>query len=109
MANVLTPSYLCNLLPLKISQRSSYASRFNDNYSLIPTRTERFKTSFLSSVISLWNDLNTEACTATSFALFKTKIRNMFYANKYNKLDNTSRNRYSSSFKHKVTFRSQCS
>ena len=44
--NCLTPSYLRDLLPPYVYQRSDHHLRSNENFTYIPTSTERFKKSF---------------------------------------------------------------
>lgn len=95
MVNHLTPSYLFSLLPLKQCQRSRYNLRSNDNFSLIQTRTARFKKSFLPSVILSWNELDEEARNLDSLKSFKSKIRS-YYCKEYSQLLNTSLNRQAS-------------
>ena len=42
----LCPSYLTNLLPLQVSERTNYSLRTASNYSLFASRFERFKRSY---------------------------------------------------------------
>ena len=51
------PSYLCNLLPPYVNQRSIYFLRSNNNLTNIFVRTEQFKKYFFPSAITAWNDL----------------------------------------------------
>ena len=94
--NCLTPSYLRDLLPPYVYQRSDHHLRSNENFTYIPTSTERFKKSFFPSVIAAWNELDNNLCNVESLLLFKSKLYNAFYGMKYNTLYNTSLNRYSS-------------
>ena len=53
--NNLCPSYLTNLLPLQVSERTNYSLRTASNYSLFASRSdhERFKRSFYPSTTTL--------------------------------------------------------
>ena len=54
-----TPDYLKSLLPQRIGDVRDN-SRHPDNYYLIKTRTETFRSSFLPSSINLWNNATWE-------------------------------------------------
>ena len=49
IVNNLTPSYLSDLIPQTVQQRSGLALRHASNFTLFPVRTERFKASFFPS------------------------------------------------------------
>ncbi len=46
IVNHLTPSYLCDILPSQVSERSEYSLRSRDNILSIPFKTEQLKKSF---------------------------------------------------------------
>ena len=48
IVNNLCPSYLVDLLPLLVSERTNYSLRTASNYSIFASRTDRFKRSFFS-------------------------------------------------------------
>jgi len=89
MTNHLTPSYLTKLLQLKTGQKSKYSLRSNEDFSQIPARTKRFKNSFLPSVITEWNQLDTTLRTSNTNEEFKTKLRDTF-CTKYDRLYNAT-------------------
>ena len=68
--NSLVPSYLKDLLPPVISQRTNYPVRTRNNLDNYFTRTETFRCSFIPSTINLWNSLNNDITAATSIDLF---------------------------------------
>jgi len=67
------------LIPQKVAAKSRYSLRS------IPARTNRFKKSFLPSVISDWNNLDISMRTSCSIGEFKSKRRDKFCV-KYNRL-----------------------
>ena len=58
IVNNFTPSYLSDLIPQTIQQRSGLALRHASNFTLFPVRTERFKASFFPSTTMLWNSMD---------------------------------------------------
>ena len=60
IVNNLCPSYLVDLLPLLVSERTNYSLRTASNYSIFASRTDRFKRSFFPSTTSLWNDIGND-------------------------------------------------
>lgn len=77
MVNGLTPPYLQELLPTRVGDVSNYPLRNARNMSIIPTRTSRYKSSFIPSTTSLWNNLNLEIRNSRSLASFKSSINNV--------------------------------
>jgi len=57
IVNNLCPSYLVDLLPLLVSERTNYSLRTASNYSILASRTDRYKRSFFLSTTSLWNNI----------------------------------------------------
>jgi hypothetical protein len=94
--NLLTPSYLRDILPLQVSERSEYSLRSSENIISIPSKTEHLKKSFYPSSITDWNELDRNLRNVESISLFKSKLRDIFCVTKYNTLYNTSLSRYSS-------------
>jgi len=95
IVNYLTPPYLTMLLPQKVAAKSCYSLRSSDNFSSIPARTNRFKKSFLPSVISDWNNLDISMRTSCSIDEFKLKLCDKLCV-KYNRLYNASLSRKAS-------------
>ena len=60
IVNNFCPSFLFDLLPSKVFQRTHYSLRSSINFSVFATRTEHFRNSFFPSAIALWNQLSTE-------------------------------------------------
>lgn len=76
MVNGLTPSYLKDLLPTRVADVSRYSLRNAGNRSIVPTRTTRYKTSFLPSTTALWNNLTDQIRHSTSLLAFKYNLNN---------------------------------
>ena len=71
VVNNFCPSYLVDLLPLQVSERTTYSLRTASNYSLLASRTERFKRSFFPSTTILWNDISFDIRCLESIGSFK--------------------------------------
>ena len=76
--NFNTPSYLRDILPVRVNERSRYSLRSNDNFTPISIRTKRFKQSFFPSTVADWNRLDTELRNATPLSSFKNRLRNTY-------------------------------
>ena len=70
-----TPSYLNDLLPSLVNDVSNYNLRNNTNYDLSFCRLCSYETSYFSSTLKLWNDLNTETPDIPTLSQFKSSIR----------------------------------
>lgn len=73
--NNLTPSYLTNILPPKVGERSAYNMRNRENYVIPKVRLSCSLESFLPSSIRLWNDLPSNVRQQPSVRTFKTLIQ----------------------------------
>ena len=51
IVNNLCPSYLVDLLPLLVSERTNYSLRTASDYSIFASRTDRFKRSFFLQLL----------------------------------------------------------
>ena len=60
IVNNLTPSFLSDLLPQTVQQRSGLFLRNSANFTLYMSRTERFKKSFFPSATLMWKILSLE-------------------------------------------------
>ena len=70
--NLLTPSYLRDILPLQVSERSAEYS-LRSNIISIPFKTERLMKSFYLSSITDWNELlDRNLRNMESISLFKS-------------------------------------
>jgi hypothetical protein len=74
MVKGLAPSYLADLCPVYVSQRTTYRLRTKNDLSLPFIRTEKAKKSFLYSTIFLWNNLSASTRESATFVLFKTVL-----------------------------------
>lgn len=84
--NGLTPRYLSSMLPQSCSQRSNYALRDTNNYSLPFCRTERYKKSFVPSTVSEWNALPTLIRGIPALYTFKKALKKALFVNRPNRL-----------------------
>ena len=75
IVNNLYPSYLTNLLPLQVSERTNYSLRTASNYSLFVSRSERFKRSSFPSTTTLWNDISLDIRCLQSIGLLFMILR----------------------------------
>ena len=78
IVNNFCPSYLVDLLPLQVSERTTYSLRTASNYSLLASRTERFKRSFFPSTTILWNDISFDIRCLESIGSFKKALFSHF-------------------------------
>ena len=84
IVNNLCPSYLTNLLPLQVSERTNYSLRTASNYSLFASRSEHIKRSFFPSTTTLWNDISLDICCLQSIDPFKKALFSFFNVPSYN-------------------------
>lgn len=78
IVNNLTPSYLSDLIPQTVQQRSGLALRHASNFTLFPVRTERFKASFFPSTTMLWNSMDYNERSTLSISAFKQNLNRFF-------------------------------
>ena len=88
IVNNLCPSYLNELLPLQVSDRTNYSLRTTLNYSLFRSRTEHFKRSFFPSTAKLWNDISLDIRCIKSIGSFKQALFSFFNVSCLNSLYN---------------------
>lgn len=84
IVNNFCPSYLVDLLPLQVSERTTYSLRTASNYSLLASRTERFKRSFFPSTTILWNDISFDIRCLESIGSFKKALFSFYNVPSYN-------------------------
>ena len=84
IVNNLCPSYLVDLLPLLVSERTNYSLRTASNYSIFASRTERYKRSFFPSTTSLWNDIGYDIRCLDSIGSFKKALLSSYNVSNYN-------------------------
>ena len=76
--NGLTPEYLHEIFPQNVSMRTSYHLRNIYQIDSIACRTELFAKSFITSAVSLWNELPEEVNSFRSLSSFKSYILRSF-------------------------------
>ena len=91
-----TPPPLKSFLPKKISEISKFPLRNKDNFDSIPTKTERYKTSFFPSAISKWNSLDICVRNQRSLQKYREHLNTLFLSKRYNEVYNVSLSRYAS-------------
>ena len=64
------PAYLVELLPDTVNVRTSRSLCSGKDLTLLLSRTEKFKKSFLSSAVKLWNSLQIDVRNSASFNIF---------------------------------------
>ena len=74
MVNKLAPSYLCNICPTFVNERSCYSLRSGNDLCSPHVRTERHKKSFLFSTTQLWNSLPSAVRLSLSLSSFKHNV-----------------------------------
>ena len=70
----LTPSYLVDLLPTRVCERTQLSLRSALNFTIFPARTERFKLSFSPSTTKEWNNINAQLKSRDSIGTFKREL-----------------------------------
>ena len=73
----MTPAYLHDMVPLTVGERSNIRLRSAAEFSTFRCRTETFKTSFLASVINLWNNLSPDIRQLHSLPVFKHRLNDI--------------------------------
>ena len=74
----LTPNYLRDIFAQNVSDRTSYTVRNANDIDIVHCRTELLASSFISSSISLWNELPDDIKSLQSISLFKSRILKRF-------------------------------
>ena len=74
IVNVDAPAYLTDLMPNRVSDVSNYNLTNNQEFIIPFTRSCFFETSFLSSTLKLWNDLDPQIRCSPSLLQFKWTI-----------------------------------
>ena len=70
----LTPSYLVDLLPTRVCERTQLSLRSALNFTIFPARTERFKLSFSPSTTKERNNINAQLRSRDSIGTFKREL-----------------------------------
>ena len=76
--NIFTPSYLSNLLPQTVKQKSGLILRHASNFILFPVRTERFIRYFFPSTTLLWNSIDYDQRITLSISVSKQYLNRFF-------------------------------
>lgn len=71
--NVL-PEFLMNLFTLKIDKHN-YNTRNMNNLYVVNCRTKKYRTSFRHIAVNLWNKLDNDIKSCTSFHIFSKELR----------------------------------
>ena len=71
----LVPNNLFTLIPQTVASSTPYGLRNQNDYREIPSRTVRFRKSFILSTINLWNKLGVESRTSPTLSSFKSKLK----------------------------------
>ena len=71
----ITPEYLSSIFPNTVGLRTQYNLRITNDLTIVNTRTQLFKNSFLPSCIALWNSLPEEIRNIESVATFKYQLK----------------------------------
>ena len=74
VSNNLVPHYIEELIPPLVGNRSQYQLRDSQNYENIHTRTNILQKSCIPSSISLWNNLEQEKRSSSTYSSFKSKL-----------------------------------
>ena len=72
-----TPTYLNDLLPNRVNETNNYNLRNRNNFEIPFSRLCSFESSFFSSTLKLWNELDLEVRTAPTFLQFKAHIKSL--------------------------------
>ena len=78
MKHNLTPTYLNDLLPPENQEFIPYNLRNREDVSLLPTRLDSFKRSFLPTATRLWNKLSIQDRHSASIASFKSNLQKSY-------------------------------
>jgi hypothetical protein len=74
IVNRLTPTYLLNLIPAQVSQRTTYHLRNRDQLDEPFTRLQSLSKSYVPATIKSWNALSVAVKDAPSVTSFKNRI-----------------------------------
>ena len=96
IVNNLTPQYLRDFLPPRVSERTHFSLRHSRNFSIFPVRTVRFANSFFPSTTKLWNEAYSVTESTDSIGTFKNALVSYFQLPKYFKPFDYSIDRYMS-------------
>ena len=72
--NNITPDYLNNIFPEIVGLTMPYNLRNQDDFTVLNTRTELFRNSFVPSCITLWNNLPEHIRNSETILSFKTQL-----------------------------------
>ena len=96
IVNNLTPQYLRDFLPPRVSERTHFSLRHSRNFSIFPVRTVRSANSFFPSTTKLWNEAYSITESTDSIGTFKNTLVRYFQLPKYFKPFDYSIDRYTS-------------
>ena len=69
------PSYLCDLLSPLVRDVTNYPVRNRNDYTIPRCRLSLYKSSFIPSVINLWNSLENDIRNTRTFDTFKINLK----------------------------------
>ena len=69
------PSYLCDLLPPLVRDVTNYPVRNRNDYTVPRCRLSLYQSSFIPSVINLWNSLDNETRNIRTYDMFKINLK----------------------------------
>ena len=69
------PSYLCDLLPPRVRDVTKYPVRNRNDYTVPRCRLLLYQSSFISSVINIWNSLGNDTRNTRTFDTLKINIK----------------------------------
>ena len=97
IAWVMSPSYLRELIPLTVQQRSGLVLRSARNFSLFPVCTDdTIKKYFFPSTTRLWNGIDDSIRETESLGILKKSLTKLYCVQSSNSYLNVAINRYSS-------------
>ena len=96
IVNSLTPQYLRDFLPPRVSERTHFSLRHSRNFSIFPVPTVRFANCFFPSTTKLWNEAYSFTESTDSIGTFKNALVGYFQLPKYFKPFGYSIDRYTS-------------
>ena len=70
-----SPSYLCDLLPPLVRDVTNYPVRNRNDYTVPRCRLSLYQSSFIPSVINLWNSLDNETRNIRTYDMFKINLK----------------------------------
>jgi hypothetical protein len=69
------PSYLCDLLPPLVRDVTNYPVRNRNDYTVPRCRLSLYQSSFIPSVINLWNSLDNETRNTRTYDMLKINLK----------------------------------